>query len=44
MLAMFHKVDKEYGSRLEAAVNKLLPKEEQPKYTLEYFGLHGRGL
>lgn len=44
ILAMFHKVDKDYGSRLEAAVNKHLPKEQQPKYTLEYFALHGRAL
>ena len=44
ILVMFHKVDQGYGSRLEAAVNKLLPKEQHPKYTLEYFGLHGRGL
>ena len=44
MLNHYHKIDKQYGARLEAAVNKLAPVEEEKKLILEYFPLAGKGL
>jgi hypothetical protein len=44
MLEHFHKVDKDYGARLEAAVNKRLAPNDEKKLVLEYFPVAGKAL
>ena len=44
MLNHYHKIDKQYGARLEVAVNKLVPVEEEKKLVLEYFPAAGKAL